>query len=505
MNKPLTYIPEYDHWTNERGNLFIKSEFDPGSPVFIDVSSDYWEFGGYINWAEIDLPIILKDAAKAVLKQKLKSVSSHYVDKYRLMLEDIASNIKSDHIAFDASDTNRVLHIWESLKTPSNRIFFREMYGQMAKAGMLDAKNSIYLKLKQTKARKNVRSLKDVLNWHPTKGALTPEEENLIRNHLEKAPRKDNKTFGVSLFGWLLFATLKRGKQIRELRRDCLKCIENDGIKQHFVQIKPVKAQTGDPLRLWPIPEKLYEAMVEYSEKPTVKALQEEHDRFLVIKCSDLKKTGVIPQAIAKSMLTTYCNKIISPRTKQPIHVTPTRIRHTGATRMAYSGVSRDIIAEILEHDDPCSCQSYIDAIGSELCPQINTADRNMGSFFKELNQVYFNGKIVDELSDQPVLIPTVSKDQPIPLFVGSCGRNTVKEGNCHKHPFIGCYNGCPSFLAWREADHRKALNYIETEIDRWNKTAVDEKTATTIKEFEAVKDNILTVIANIESNTKQV
>jgi hypothetical protein len=257
-------------------------------------------------------------------------------------------------------------------------------------------------------------------------------------------------------------------------------------------------------LKWWPIPEALYKAMIAYSEIPSVKNLQSKYDRLLVMTSKSLTENGVVPAAESKSMLQRYFEPIISPRTHSSINVTPTRIRHTGATRLAYSGVSRDIIAEILEHDCPVSCQSYIDAIGSELCPQINAADRNMGDFFKELNHVYFNGKIVNELSDQPIMIPLVDLQKPNPLFVGSCGRNTVKEGACHKHPFIGCYNGCPSFLAWREADHRKALNYIETEIDRWKKAAVNEKTETTVKEFQAVRDNILTVISNIESDAVQ-
>lgn len=504
VDKALKYMPEIDLWANEYDELFVENQFDPNNPIFLKVTGDLWQFGGQIDWVKINLPLPLKDAAKQYLLKKLKVVSEHYISKFALMLHDLALIINAKGLEFDAHDANLIFEIWGAFKTSSNKIFFREMYKEFSRNGMLNSSSSIYFKLKQSKVRKNVRMLKNVVNWHPTQGALTPEEENLVRDYIENNIPNDDRGLGVRLFAWLLFSTLKRGKQIRELEKDCLKCIENDGIKQCFVQIKPVKGQTGDPLRWWPIPRELYEAMIEYSKIPTVKNLQSQYGRFFVMTSKSLTENGVVPAAESKSMLQGYFEPIISPRTNDSINVTPTRIRHTGATRLAYSGVSRDIIAEILEHDCPDSCQSYIDAIGSELCPQINAADRNMGNFFKELNHVYFNGKIVNELSDQPIMIPLVDLQKPNPLFVGSCGLNTVKEGACHKHPFIGCYNGCPSFLAWREADHRKALSYVETEIDRWKKAAENEKTETTIKEFQAVRDNILTVIANIESGAVQ-
>jgi len=384
------------------------------------------------------------------------------------------------------------------------------MYNYFSKNNLLGATSAIYLKLKKSKARNNVVPLKYVVNWHPTRGALTVEEENLVRDYIENDNRKHAYSKGVRLMAWLLFSTLKRGKQIRELKKDCTRCVENKDIKEYFVEVKPVKGQTGDPLRWWPIPEKLYIAMNDYSKISSVKALQNRYNLFFVsdfFLCdwpTSKSNDGLVNANEIRTAIKDYFRRITSPRTKEPINVTPLRIRHTGATRMAYSGVSRDIISEVLEHDSPDSCQAYIDAIGSELCPQIDSADRNMGNFFTELNHIYFNGKIVDKLNEQPIIIPVIDEHKPNPLFVGSCGKNTVKDGKCYKHPFIGCYNGCPHFLAWREADHRIALSYIETEIKHWGKANINEETETTIKEFKAVRDNILIVMERIESTKNQ-
>ncbi len=271
--------------------------------------------------------------------------------------------------------------------------------------------------------------------------------------------------------------------------------------KEYFAFIKPVKAQTGDPERWWPIPEALYHEMVRYSEYSSVAILQKKYDRFFVIDKTSLQGFGLSSTQAVNTSLREYVKrtlKLISPRTNEPLHINPNRIRHTGATRLAYSGVPRDIIAEILEHDCPESCQAYIDAVGSELCPSIDRADRNMGSLFMQLNHAYFNGKVVEQLASQPIVIPDFTT--PTPLFVGACGRDTYKEGQCSKHPFIGCYNGCPDFLAWREADHHRALDFAEKELDRWREASGHKDQASTIKEYEELKDNIIRVINRISA-----
>jgi len=248
--------------------------------------------------------------------------------------------------------------------------------------------------------------------------------------------------------------------------------------------------------------------MERFSSIPSVNDLQQRYDRFWVIDCPSLHQYKVVSSASAKGLLQAYVKKslkLISPRTNESLHITPTRIRHTGATRLAYSGVSSDIISEILEHDDPSSCKAYIDAVGSELCTSIDRADRNMGGLFMQLNKAYFQGNIVDELTDQPIVLPDFSENTP--LFVGSCARNSCVDGQCETHPFVSCYNGCPSFLAWRKADHNKALAYAEKEIERWDQASGHAAQSSTIKEFEELRENILNVMNKIklmEANTNE-
>jgi len=501
-----TYDPENDVWVDQLGHIFIKNQFDLETPIFIDISTQKWIFSGsgmgYIDWSNTGLPSSIESAFKIAIRKKLKKVRHGYLDQCRLMIGQFKANIGSE--ITDLSDLKMpdIIIIWQNMN-PHYASIFRELYRNLANQGIGGASQVIAIKLKGMKVRNDTHMLKDVLNWHPTKGALTQEEEKLLRNTIETRPsREDNKKFGIRLYCWLLIATLKRGMQIRELKMDCLKLIEKGDIKEYFVLIKPIKNQTGDPKRWWPIPEELYLEMARYSSEPEIRKLQQRYDTFWVYDCQSLRQYGTVNAAYAKSILLDYFKttlKLISPRTEEPLHVTAVRIRHTGATRLAYSGVSRDIISEILEHDDPGSCQSYIDAVGSELCPSLDKADRNMGSLFKELNHVYFNGKVVNEITDQPIVIPDFSEATPTPLFVGSCARDTCKEGSCKKHPFVGCYNGCTNFLAWREADHHRALLFANQELDRWKTASGNEQQASTIKEYEELKNNIMAVIERIE------
>jgi Phage integrase family len=500
-----TYDPNQDVWIDENGRMFVKNQFDPNDHIFVDISDQRWilkRLGeGEIDWDELCLPYDIEVAFKIAIRIKLKRVSCGYLNKCRLMLAEFGRQLNPDCrslVELKMSDINK---IWQNM-TPYYLSFFRSLYSYLASQNIGGASITIAAKLKEMNARHDVRSLKDVLFWHPTKGALTQAEEIVLRYAIETRSNRDIKHFTARLFCWLLMVTLKRGKQIRELQSDCLKYIEKNGVKEFFVSVKPVKNQTGDPKRWWLIPEDLYIEMQSYSSNPTVRNLQETYDRFLVIDCPSLRQDGVISAADAKQYLQNYINitlRLISPRTGERLHVTPNRIRHTGATRLAFSGVSRDILAEILEHDETHSCQAYIDAVGSELCPSLDKAERNMGSLFMQLNQIYFQGKIIEEITNQPIIIPDFSESTITPLFVGSCTRDTCKEGLCYKHPFIGCYNGCSSFLAWREADHYRALDFADKELERWHKATGDVNQTSTIQEFEDLKMNIKVVIERIQ------
>jgi hypothetical protein len=225
--------------------------------------------------------------------------------------------------------------------------------------------------------------------------------------------------------------------------------------------------------------------------------LQHRYDRLIVWESVSLIEREQLSSPIVKSQIKAYVLglDIISPRTGKPLHITPYRLRHTSATRMAMQGVSRDVIQNILEHDDSTSADAYIDAVGTELVPAIERADRNLGGLFKGLNDIFFKGKVTKELKNEKVFIPIFNAN---PMPIGSCGLDSSKHGTCKKQPFTACYDGCPSFLAWRDADHTKSLQYVERELERWNSAEGHNARSKAMKDFERLHHAISEVISQI-------
>lgn len=504
----LHFDPTQDLWLDTNGSCFVKNTFDPNNPIMIDVTDNLWRFcnkgTSFIDWNEINLPASIKDEIKDVIRKKLKKCSVSYLSMCRLLLLELMHLNISHYNSLLNINLSDLSELFQKI-SPAYKSYFREIYAYLSKSS---GSSSAYLKLNKLKKIKNRRSsienINDVLKWDPLKGALTREEESKLLDALKGFECKTSKDHAIKIACWLLMETAKRGKQIREMKKECFKKVECKGYFEYFVEIKPVKSQTGKSTSWWPIPEELYFEMISFSSRDDVRRLQEKYDHFIVFDSIELIREKVISEASFNGAIQRFVKsklKLKSTRTDQLLHVTPLRLRHTVATRLAFKGASRDIIAELLEHDDPSSCQAYIDAIGSELCPSIEGADRNMGSLFMQLKDVYFNGEIIDELRYQPIVLPEFVENSPIPLFVGSCSRDTCREGVCTKHPFFSCYNGCPSFLVWREADHLKALNYAEKELERWSTANANQEHSTIINEFELLKENVLTVIRRIESS----
>ncbi len=479
MTEKMTYNPETDVWENGAGRTYIKNEFLPESPYWIDISTESWNIstGGVyliIDWWPLRNKPQFLTALQTVAKMKLRNQSPSYAGKIRQLVINIVPFLDKAWTDFGDISTDDFTYIWDELNN-SNRITLREFYQQMVALEIGGARSDVAYELKHWKARNDTLVLRDVLQWHETKGALTSTEEKILREVLRTTGigYETDKENATRIFGWLLLDTLKRASQVLGIRKDGLKeVVNNDGTSEWFVKIKPVKFQTGLPERWWRVSEELAQEIIEYSKREQIAVLQEKYDRLIVWDVPCLFEHGVIGPGDAKGTLTYYIYKrgAISHRTGKPLHVTPTRIRHTGATRLAFQGVSRDLISEILEHDNKYSAQAYIDAVGSEIVPAIEKADRLMGNLFFELNKGYFQGRVVKDLEDKPPVV--VPEFNATPIIVGTCGRDTLKDGVCPKHPFLTCYDGCNCFFAWDNPDpHGKALKYFEKEIQRWEKS----------------------------------
>jgi integrase len=504
-SSPMIYNSDSDLWIDTNKRTYIKNEFDHLNPCFIEVSGDIWvavwKGRRYeLNWNLIKLPKDILDPIKLVASVKLKSseVAATYIGTLYYLVAKLSQYWPMECHSFDQFGISQFLLVWGEL-TASTKSMFREIFRNIVATGAYGADGNLATRMQRWKARSNLKTLNGVVSWDPLTGALTSAELALLRERVTQRPEvESDKSCAMRLLCWILIETIKRTEQILSLKADALKLVVNQGVIEYFLDIPKAKVQSGEASVLWGISSTLGKELIDYSGRAEIQTLQLANNRLMVWNTLSLRLYGQAASQDGKAAIMNYVQQldITSPRTLETLYVTPYRLRHSGATSMAAQGVSREVIMHILEHDDITSAQAYIDAIGSDLVPAIERADRKLGDLFKGLNDIFFKGKIVHDLGKVKLFIPIFNAN---PMHIGSCGKDTIKQGACKKQPFVACYNGCPDFLAWAEADHIKALTYVENEFERWSQVEGHNGRSKAIKDFEQLHHAINEVIHQIE------
>lgn len=465
--------------------------------VKVSIIGDLW-FGCWkgsthkINYMDIFLPLSVKDASKLYLKSKLKRVGPQVISVHSTFLKNLERFWSSGWTNFGDLKVVDWAKIWDGEGKMSLRAFrseLRKFYEYCAIENLAGADEVMSATLYDWIAQPGRSPYKDIVMWHEERGAMTAAEQELLRSHLYYAENESVKDNCIRLLMWILFETLKRPTQILHIKNDGLWRVTSSGVDEYFLWIPKAKHQLADPPEAWPISKKLAEEIQMFSLRKGVNDAQKMEGRLLVLLG---KRIGSAKRYVLGSFVRRWLKdrKIVSPRTGREFKLTLYRIRHTGATNLAMQGVSTSEIQYILEHEMPSACNAYIDAVGSELCPLIERADRALGFVFGSLNDSFFKGEIADGVGPNVIIIPSIE----IPAVVGSCGSNC----GCESHPFFSCYDGCPHFLAWRDADHTKALKYVESELARWELFEGRQDRSKAIKDFDRIYTSILEVIKRV-------
>jgi len=473
------------------GRIYVRCNADPSGSFFVDVTTNYIEAEWrraryYIDLNKYQLPVVIIDVAKKYLVHKLESVCPRILSSVQAGLSCLEGHWEPAWKDFSDVSLGKLLIVMTS--SPAGASEFRRLYIYAAFQGLAGADEIHALELEAIRLKKPHPTAR-ILEWHETHGALTSSEIEVIRKEMMiSVERESMADITARLFTWILFETLKRPIQLHEMSRDAL-WVPDSAVEdvQYFLRIPKAKYQTGQAPELWPITAQLANAILEYSSSPMVKLLQEKTGRLLV--SSREGKSSNFGRSI-----TGWCRrlKLISPRTNKPLMLTPYRIRHSGATQMAAQGASRDEIQYVLEHDSVYAADAYIDCLASDFCPLLERANRKLGGIFSELNGLFFAGQLGQKSSGAPILIPVVNQ----PAIVGECG----KAGSCGQHPFFNCYNGCRYFVAWRDADHKKSLDYLESELERWGRAEGGKERSKILKELERVYQAVKDVVARINN-----
>lgn len=503
------------------GRKFVRCEFNPDAPVWINVSGDIWtaEYAGLqhsIDWTNSAISRSLIQSIGEIVFERLRKNAPGYISQLHNALSDFSRSADEHDIdlknGFSGLGVDSFLLIWDSMK-PHSRSLMRSIYKECADKNVAGAEYAIAQEIKSWKARSQVVHLREVVHWNPETGAFTAAEWEIVRSFLEEwDPTEHPHTIAVKVFGRIMTETLKRPSQIWSMSADALWVVPSSGGRgpdEFFLRIPKAKAQTGDRPGIWQITESLGRAIQQYSQIPEIQALQNRVNRLVVLPgyqgTPQWIQYGQVDAQTGKNALQYLVKRrgLISPRTNKVINLVPYRIRHTGGTAMAIQGIPREQIQEILEHDSPFTADAYIQAVGSDLMPALEKAtDRGIGEVFSILSDAYFfKGTITDNIGKRAIAIPSVDVQErvpnglPAPAVVGGCG----KTGSCSKHPFWACYNGCPHFLAWKAADHRKSLEYVDSELARWSKAEGERERSKLYKDFDRIAASIREVVSQIE------
>ena len=501
---------------SRNGQKFIKCEFNPNEPIWIDVTGETWEatYAGRLNkicWGKIIVSSTVKREIKQILCGRLKTRSPYYLNKVEIALLNLFKSCSLINVnlkeGFSDISQEQWLSIWALLDSQT-RSTVRSLYTELAEKSVLGADFSIASEMDGWKARSDTEVLSGVLNWDAHRGSFTSAEWELIRRSLiNRDENESDADCATRIFGRILNETLKRPQQVLSMKQNSLWSAPFGN--EYFLRIPKAKGQAGARDESWKITNDLADDIQSYSERSTINKLQNKYDRLIVFPSKKGTKDlswmsfGQIDAQTAKSRLSNFAEirKIISPRTNEVINFTPYRIRHTGATTMAIQGVPREVIQETLEHDSPYSADAYISAVGSDLIPAIEKAtSQGVGVIFSELRDAYFfKGSITDKVEKKPVFIPIIGQGLSQPAVIGSCGKN----GSCSQHPFWACYNGCPHFLAWRDAPHQQSLDFVEAELNRWSDSEGGKERSKLGKDFDRIGAAIHEVINQIKEEKK--
>jgi integrase len=185
---------------------------------------------------------------------------------------------------------------------------------------------------------------------------------------------------------------------------------------------------------------------------------------------------------------------VMSPRTEQPLKVTPRRLRYTFATRLVDEGISQRGLAEALDHTDLQHVLVYFNA-RSNIVRRIDAA---IAMRIGPLAQA-FAGHLVDDEDDA-----VRGNDPASRIFrmntvqgklegVGTCGSFSF----CGLGPPIACYT-CKKFQPWRSAPHRALMNDLLADREEKLAKGADPKM---VKLLDPTIYAIAEVVRRVETN----
>ena len=208
-----------------------------------------------------------------------------------------------------------------------------------------------------------------------------------------------------------------------------------------------------------------------------------------------LNESFNMPSAEISDLIKKFAKRhnIISPLTKEILHLSTRRLRYTLATNLASEGISKRELARILDHTDTQHVQVYFEVAGN-IVEHLDKASAK--GFVKYLD--FFKGHIIDNPSEainghrDDKHLSFINETNPTDQTeIGICGENNI----CHLDPPFSCYL-CPKFQPYRQADHEHVLDCLLSSRD------------TRMKKYETARlgiqlDDVIFAVAQVAEQCK--
>ncbi|WP_138467900.1 tyrosine-type recombinase/integrase [Poseidonocella sp. HB161398] len=464
-----------DLWLSPDGAEYVQNLNRIADPVYVRIDGEIWRtrVSGTvfsIDWNAFDLPAWLLPELKAVLIQRLRVRYRRELAKMRTMLaalQDMSPAAFDGHASLGDFTAAELAAVMLGLQPVSAEYagYFRSLYADLEGMGHPGCTAEKLEQLRQYRLSSRT-ALADVRAWDPGSGALTTSELEVLRGNLLPPPQPETDTEHFSrVLLRALTALGRRPAQMLAVPADRIFRRPQDPGLPAVVYVPGAKAQRNGAPRPYDLPDDLYDDLMRFAERPAIREAQAHLGLFFVTPLTHQTRVAG-PKAAGECtvLLQNWIERvgIISPRTGKPLHVTPTRLRHTVATQLARKGWSKADIREFLEHYSDDAVEAYIDAVGNDMTPALERADRALGGVFSDLASS-FQGKVVPRPAgkiDKPVIVPDLENR----AIIGQCGRT----GTCPHSPFAACLAGCAHFLFFRDADVDAAEDFLRGEHERW-------------------------------------
>lgn len=161
-----------------------------------------------------------------------------------------------------------------------------------------------------------------------------------------------------------------------------------------------------------------------------------------------------------RSVLSRYMAKLLQNSELKALNVTPRRFRYTFATRLVMAGVSKERLADLLDHSDLQNVQIYYDLRHQIKGFLTEVETKELGTLLRN-----FEGTINNDTSVQKdIKYYTLKANSAL----GKCGSDASCELNAPYSCFV-----CPKFNAF--SDSLDSYKEVHSDLMAWKKTRKDE------------------------------